>query len=415
MPAAREDETSSRREASEGFISGVAVQVLVLITGILAARILGEEGRGQQALIWIIALTVAQVGMFGLPLAITYESAKGTASVSRLLSHIRPLATLQGAVIVLVYATVTLLFLRDRLPWEAAAITILALPAMVWQAYGLALIQGRHEFRALHVLRITPAALYVVSLTTGVVLGASSLMLVMSCWSISYVVAAVATAAYVRRIDGRSLGSELDELPEVGKLARFGASGFLGSASPTETFKVDQLIVGLLLSTGDLALYVTALAFCNFPRLLVQAQGLVAYARIAAESDPAARRHLMVRHTMGATAIAAAVSAVLALLAGPLIDLTFGPEFSGATTITQILLGGTVILCARRMLSECMRGMGAPGAGSVAEIVSLTALIPALVVFVPPYGLEGFALGMIVSYLAGLLVLLRSASRAQHE
>lgn len=411
FPVATEDGPSNRQEASEGFLSGIAVQFLILVTGILAARILGEEGRGQQALIWIVALTVAQVGMFGLPLAITYESAKGTASFDRLLAHIRPLVVIQAAAIVLVYAVVALLLLHDRIPWEAAAITLFALPAMVWQAYGLALIQGRRSFRALHVLRILPAALYVVSLTVGVLLGGGSLLLVMGCWSMSYVVAAVATSAYIRRMDGEPLSSELDELPEVGKLARFGASGFLGSSSPTETFKVDQLMVGLLLSTSDLALYVTALAFCNLPRLLTQAQGLVAYAHVAAEHDPAEQHRLMIRHTIGGTAIAAVVSGILALLAGPLIDLTFGPDFSEATVITQILLGGTVLLCARRMLSECMRGTGAPGAGSIAEIVSLVALVPAFLIFVPPFGLEGFALGMVVSYLAGFIVLLRSAVR----
>jgi len=415
FPAATEAGPSNRQEASEGFLSGIVVQFLILVTGILAARILGEEGRGQQALIWIVALTIAQVGMFGLPLAITYESAKGSASFNRLLRHIRPLVLVQAATIVLVYLFVALLLLQHHIPWEAAAITVFALPAMVWQAYGLALIQGRRSFRALHVLRILPAALYVVSLTIGVLLGGSRLLLVMGCWSMSYVVAAVATSIYVRRTDGQALSTELDELPEVGKLARFGVSGFLGSTSPTETFKVDQLMVGLLLSTDDLALYVTALAFCNFPRLLTQAQGLVAYARVAGETDPAEQRRLTFRYTVSGTAIAAVVSAVLALLAGPLIDLTFGPAFSEAKVITQVLLGGTVILCARRMLSECLRGAGAPGAGSIAEIVSLVALVPALLIFVPPFGLEGFALGMVVSYLAGFFVLLRSAIKVARD
>ncbi len=386
--------------------------MLVLITGILAARILGEEGRGQQALIWIIALTVAQVGMFGLPLAITYESAKGTASLNRFLRHIRPWVIAQAAAIVAIYSVVALLFLQGRIPWEPAAITIFALPAMVWQSYGIALLQGRHHFRSMHVLRILPAALYVTSLGIGVLLGGRSLTLVMGCWTLSYAVSACATSIRVRQIDRRSIEDELVELPEVGRMARFGATGFLGSASPTETFRIDQLLVGLLLSTSDLALYVTALAFCNLPRFLTQAQSLVAYARIAGEADPAEQRRLMVRHTATGTAIAAVVAGVLALAAGPLIDLTFGPEFSGARVITQTLLGGTVILCARRMLSECLRGMGAPGAGSVAEIVSLVALVPALAICVPPFGLEGFALGITVSYLAGFLSLLRSAGRA---
>lgn len=396
---------TGRQEAYESFLSGVAVQGLLLITGILAARILGEEGRGQQALIWIVALTAVQVGMLGLPVALTYEVAKGRATVQQLLKHITSIAFAQIALVVISYSALMVLVFDDRVPLSAAVVTIAALPAMVWQTYGLALVQGKHRFRALHVLRLLPSTFYAVGLGAGAIFLGGSVLMVMSTWTLAYLIAAVITQLYVRRISDEGIGASV-VLPEKGKMVRFGAVGFLGASSPMETFRVDQLAVGIILTTGDLALYTTALAFCNLPRFLNQALALVAYARIAGSKRLEERRKLLRRYTFVGVSVAIVVSLPLVVFAGPLIELTFGPDFSGAVQTTQILLGATVILCARRILSDCLRGFGLPGAGSVAEIASLVSLVPAILLLVPRLGLEGFAFAMAVSYTVGLAVLM---------
>lgn len=371
---------------------------------------LGEDGRGEQALIWIVALTAVQIGMLGLPLALTYEVAKGQLTTKQLLNHFTSIAAAQIGLVVLAYTTVMVLAFSDRVPVSAALVTIAALPAMIWQAYGLALIQGRHHFRALHVLRIMPSALYAVGLGVSAVFSDGSVFLVMATWTGAYVITAAITQFYIHQI-GRVEVDKEHQLPGRRALVRFGAAGFLGASSPMETFRVDQLAVGVILTTGDLALYTTALAFCNLPRFLTQSLGLVAYARLAATTPSANRQRMLIRYTLLGVAMAVVVSIPLALFTEPLIELTFGPDFTGAVLTTQILLGATIILCARRMLSDCLRGVGLPSAGSVSEVASLVSLVPAIIVLVPTLGLEGFSLAMVISYAIGLVVLLAYLSR----
>lgn len=392
-----------RQEVYESFVSGLVLQLLLLITGIIAARILGELGRGQQSLIWVIALITTQVAMFGLPLALTFEAARGRSTAKRLLSHIAPLAAAQIAGTLLIYLLVVMLVVGGKVPQSAALVTVVALPAMIWQSYCLALIQGHHAFRALHFFRILPSALYVIGLVTILLFHGDSVFLVMMAWTSTYVIAAVATQTYTWRLEAREPGLER-QLPQRTKLVRFGAAGFLGSSAPLEVFRVDQLMVGLILKPSDLALYTTALAICNLPRFLTQALGMNAYAKIAAQTSDRMRWRLARRYTVAGIGVAVAVSVPLAAFAGPLINLTFGPEFIGAAEITQTLLVATVILCARRILSDCLRGIGLPGAGSMAEVASLISLAPAAAILVSAYGLEGFALAMIVSYAVGLSV-----------
>lgn len=399
----------SRQEILESFLSGIVLQFLLLVSGIIAARALGEEGRGQQALILIVALTASQVALFGLPLALTYEAAKGQRLARSWLAHIAPVALAQTVLVLTVYVVVMFWIFSDRVPLAAAIITIPTLPAVLWQAYGLAVLQGHHQFRALHFFRLTPPAMYTFGLVGVHAIFEDNLFAVMAVWSLSNIVGAVSTQAYISytgRQASEKLGALEVELPNRTGMARFGVTAFLGASSPLEVFRVDQLAVGAILTTADLALYTTALAFCNFPRFLTLALGLTAYARISALKAPGQRNRMVAKYAVVGTAVAIGVSAPLAIFAGPLINLTFGPEFAAATTVTQVLLGATVLLCSRRILSDCLRGAGLPGAGSVAEITSLIVLVPATLLFVPTEGLTGFAYAMVASYLSGLLAIL---------
>lgn len=403
--------SAGRREAAEGLLSGLYLQGLLLITGILAARLLGPDERGQLALLWIVVLTIVQVGMAGFPLALTFEIAQGVAA-RRVLRIAYPVAASQLAVAILVYGLAAVTVLDGSVPWLPIVLTAAILPAWLAQGYALAALQGMKSFRALQVLRMLAPTLYTALLVGGIAAGETSLEYVTGAWVVAYSISGVITLAALQRLLPESREeSSGDHGPSVKGMARFGLAGFLGSVSPTETFRVDQLIVGLVLSTTDLGLYVAALAFCNLPRFLAQGLGLVAYPRVAAETEPERQRSLVWRFTAIGTLAAVLVAAPVVALAEPLMSFAFGDAFASAAPTMQILVGGTVFLCARRLLSDGLRGAGAPGAGSWAEGLSLVALVPALLVFVPPYGLEGVALALALTYLLSLVYLLVAVNR----
>ncbi|UUY02900.1 oligosaccharide flippase family protein [Svornostia abyssi] len=398
-----------RREALDSLASSVVLQGLVLVSGVIAARILGPTDRGLLALLWVVALSITQFGTFGVPQAVTYELARGGATVAVLarrawwivLGQAVGLTAIQGL------ALLTLTTSED-MPATPALISLAVLPAMVAHLYALGVVQGLKRFRMLHVCRLLPSAAYTSVLVVGVVAGARSLEFVTAAWVISYAASAAVTVscAFLATRAGPTGRGGLASDVRARTLVSFGAAGLLGTVSPTETFRVDQLIVGVVLSPAELGLYVSALAFCNLPRFLAQGLGLVAYPRLAETDDPLVQRRLLWRYTALGTAAAAVVAIPLSVFAEPLIRLTFGREFVGAASVAQILLAGTVVLCARRVMSDCLRGVGAPSAGSYAEAFSWVWLIPALVVLVPPYGVDGVALALAISYVlsAGLLI-----------
>ena len=83
----------------------------------------------------------------------------------------------------------------------------------------------------------------------------------------------------------------------------FGLRSLFGSSSPFETFRLDQLLVGLVLTPVALGYYVVALAFTNLTRFLGQSIGMVTYPRIAAATDRSSQLRIL-RHdfALGASA-----------------------------------------------------------------------------------------------------------------
>lgn len=396
--------------------TAVATQGFVLVTGILAARLLGPTDRGHLALVWTVTLMLTQLGTLGLPLAVTYEIAGARATANSLLRDIGGSVRRQIAWVTILHAIIVGgLVATTRTPVVAACLSIAVIPASFVQTFVIAALQGSQRFREYNWLRLVSVAVYAAVLTILAAVGAANLTTVTAAWVAGWLVAGMVTALAAKRVFIQDLASSMVAAASTKQLRRFGLRGLFGWVSPTETLRIDQLAVGLILSATSLGLYVAALAFTNLPRFLAQAVGNVAYPRVAAEPDSTLQRRLIWRYTALGTAIGSAVCGALAVAAAPLVHLAFGAAFAEAVGPMRILLFATALLCARRVLSEAMRGGGFVGATSRAELVSWLSLIPSLPIFGLTYGLNGVALVLCGAYSLSLGTLVWSMIGARYN
>jgi O-antigen/teichoic acid export membrane protein/O-antigen ligase len=386
--------------------AGAAGQVILIASGVLVARSLGPEDRGYLALLALLPVVLAQVASIGLPLAATYYIVRQSGSAGRIARALAVPALIQAAAACLVHFLVLITFFggEPRRVHIAGLIAIALVPSLLGQLYGLAILQGQQRFLAFNVLRLLPAALYAAGVLGAFLVGFDSLIEL----TIVFVAANAAGATLILIVSARGLSGNSGDAahPSRIEMARFGLRGFVGSMSPIESFRIDQAIVAVFLSPIALGLYVVAQAFVNLPRFAAQSVGMVTYPQVAAQPSDDAARRAMWRYFLFGLGVSAAVVAALQASVSWLIPVFFGDEFSGATTIAQILLFGAFFASARRVLSEGARGAGRPGLGTLAEAVSWAAMVPALVVGVPAFGVEGVALAMTVSWAVSLFVLL---------
>ena len=161
-----------------------AGQLLLVASGILVARALGVEGRGQLAVIVLVPSVLSQLGTLGVPLALTYFIAKDPEGGGRLLEISR--TSHLNQVVILTTAQVgffMMLVLDDEQTAMLAAIP--AMPALIAQQYGLAVLQGQRRFTLFNVFRVAPAALYALALTALFLLDDTALLQVVTAWTVT--------------------------------------------------------------------------------------------------------------------------------------------------------------------------------------------------------------------------------------
>jgi O-antigen/teichoic acid export membrane protein len=390
----------SRSSVAGSILAGVLGQGALVVSGLLVARILGTDDRGNLALFVLFPAVLAQIGSLGLPLATIYQISKDRPGAAGVVRAIWRIAAAQAAGLVLLhFAILAAVFWSDpHRVRDAALLTLVSVPATLAQLYGLAILQGQQRFIAFNVLRTLPAAAYAAAVLTLWLAGSGNLEHVTIAW-VATSVAVGATTLFLAcsRLTFRTVGRGAASLRGM---LRFGLRGLLGSSSPIEVFRLDQAVVGLFLSRGALGLYVVGLAFANLPRFIAQSVGYVAYPRIASRTDEREARTELWQFFWLAVVLAGAVVIVLELTVGRLIPFFVTSKFAGAVPITRILLAGALFLSARRVLTDGANGLGRPAYGTIAEVSSWIFLVPALAVFTPLLGAKGVALALTVS--AGL-------------
>lgn len=382
-----------------------------MISGVIVARMLGPENRGYLALLILVPLIVAQVGGLGVPLSLTYYIARDPSAGKAIWRSIRPVALFQAGLLAGVHCLVLWALLRDEPGYvvDAALVTVALVPATLAQEYGLAMLQGCGRFVAFNVIRLLSGVLYSAGLVLLLVLDADRLQEVAVTWTATLAGVSVVTMA----IATRGLGSAPDATaPTAREMISFGAKGLLGSNSPIEYYRLDQAVVGLFLTPAALGVYAVALSFTNLPRFVSSAVGMVAYPHVAGQSDPAEGRRKLWRFFFVTVAACLAIVVVLELSAGFLVPFFFGDEFADSVPLVRILLVAALLLAARRILADGARGLGLPGLGTVAELVSIIVLVPAVAVFLPLWGVEGVAVAMVAAALASLPVILIGLARS---
>jgi O-antigen/teichoic acid export membrane protein len=354
----------------------------------------------------LVPSALGLLGTLGLPLAVTFEVATDPIRGRLVVRALRRWIVLQ-AVALTAIQTLVLAFVLDPgdRPELLAASPIMA--ALVVQQYGLAILQGLHRFRAFNCARIAPATLYALGLGALAIAGHASLLAIVLMWTAVNVAVAVPLLLVLVGY-ASSGGVDVDRLRG---LVGFGLRAGLGTYPPSDVFRVDQVVVALMLPRSDLGLYVVALAFTNLPRFISQSLGMVALPAAAAAHRLGHGRDLTRLYLGLLLATAGTVVVALEFSVGRLVPLLFGNEFGAAVPTTRILLLAALALATRRVLSDLAQGAGSPGIGALAEGGYMLVALPALPLAAAAAGIEGIAVAVALGSVASLLVLLVAVHR----
>ncbi|MCX6408365.1 MAG: oligosaccharide flippase family protein [Propionibacteriales bacterium] len=399
---------------------GFVVQGLLTVTGIISARLLGVEGRGELALVVALSAMAAQLTLGGsLPNAVTARlAARGLTARGGVGHLVRPWTVLAVAVALPFGVLFAVLHGEVGDPgvwWLGAAVVALALLNMGYRLVLAGLLGEAAPMPRIALATLLPQTLVTLVMAVMFVAVDRTTPLVLSgvmigAFTVGMVVSVGLLAARPVDADERLDG------PDLWRLTR---ATYVGSIGPIDGLALDRTLVGAIMGTVALGLYSAAAALASLPGMMGTGIAAVLLPRIAAvQADPVQERVLVRRWVLGATAVLGALTVVLVLSADWIIVLAFGRAFESAVPVAHWLVAASGLLGLRRVLVAVLQGRDRGAVASRIELALTPVLVVAIVLAARADAVEAVGVAMLVTAVASvtaLTVALRLTSPARRR
>jgi hypothetical protein len=363
-------------------VAGVLTQLLATISGVLAARMVGVEGRGQVVMVATLGAMASQLTLGGsLPNAITKLLAeRGVVARDGLHGMVLrwvPWGLLAGAA-----AGGYMLFLE----WDVPGATKygLALAAVIMGIQGMAsrILMGAMLGEGTKPINIAmtgllPQAAVVAVVGTAMALGIR--------WNpvelLTVTIVCIGLVLVARlRVLARPTGRPENRLDRT-ELSQLARRTHIGSVGPIDGLALDRTLVGTLLGNVQLGLYSVAFALGGLTSIFGLCLGMVALPRVSVlQAHPRDEAQYVKRWLLFSVALLGLVVVGMQVVLVPVIRLTFGPDFLGATECARWMIVASGFLGLRRVLIAVLQGRGRGGFASIAELALTPVMVAGIVV-----------------------------------
>ena len=171
--------------------------------------------------------------------------------------------------------------------------------------------------------------------------------------------------------------------------------------------QIDQVLVIALLSASNVGVYVVAL---NASRVLTLLTASVVTVLLPSASglDKEGAVEIVTRSARISTAIAATLGLALVAVYPVIFPLFYGRAFSQAVSVAQLLTLEAVLFGAVDVLAQAFMALGRPGFVTALQSIGLMIVFPAMLLFLPHFGLLGAAMALLTSTTVRLIFVLWS-------
>ena len=387
---------STRRALSLSLRTTFLAQFLLAVSGIMLARVLGVEARGEIAAAMLWPTVIAAVGTLGLTESLTFHVAREPGNAGRLIGSGLVLAAVQSVVFTAISLAVIPLVLDHQGPDVVTdgLIYTAYLPLVTFGVVFIGALNGLHRYAAFSAVRISIFALMVASqvvlLLTDSTTVRSLVIAFVGCQAAMTLLAAI----LLYRAHPGSLGADR---AAIRRLFGYGVRSNTGTSATFLNQRLDQLVISAFMTASQLGLYAVAVTLTQVAGLVGNA---VAYATLpnVASLEPGPERTRLARRLIGFTTVLSAALALPVILFSPLIiDILFGSDFSAADNVARLLAVGAIVFSTARAVEAVLRAVGRPLAAGLGELIALAATAAGLAVMLPLFGIIGAAATSVIA------------------
>ena len=390
------------------FLTSLAIQGCGLVTGILTARILGPQGRGELATVLLWPVILSNLALLGC----NWSLARAVASYPQGESDQMCSAVVLGFATSCLFSAFGYFLLPRVLPADRihllplARICLFLIPLDVFNQILLAIEHGRMRWRRFNVVRVSYFLFY---LTLVVVIWSGHLAEVR--WFLWAFLASQCLAVLVRLwVQRKAFVNGRAHLSECLRLLFSGFPFWGATAGNLLTLQIDTILVVSLMSAEAAGIYVVASAFSNAQFSIGDALGITSFAALSNEKAITNQKKILTETFRQSTLLSAGLALLLSCLIPFLVLLFFGNAFKQAVRPAVILSLAAALTASGNILNQGLRGAGRPFAGLTSQLVGSGVLVLAAATLLKPFGLMGIAWAVGLSACVQIMILIAYAA-----
>jgi O-antigen/teichoic acid export membrane protein len=375
---------------SNGLMLGINV-----LTGVVTARYLGPQGRGELAAIMLWPQLLGYAFALALPSAVLYHAKKDPGQRRGIAAMALALSAVAGVLAVIVGESLLPALLQhataDTLRY-ARWLLVFAFPATVSTVL-IALLQLEGQFHFYNRVRYLPLVLTLAALTLLALGGAlTPLRAALAYFLPGVLVFAWAIVWVTRHIRPSRSGARASLRPLMGYAAR----AYGGEAANTLMSQLDKVFLVNLLSTAAFGVYVVVFNLSRIITVLASAIAPVLLPKSAGRS--AQDVTLMTARVLAVSTPVLLVPALGFMLTGSvLLRWVYGADFAIGVWALNGLIIEAVIASVATVLTQPYLALNRPGVITVIQATSLPVLALSMWLLVPGWGTNGAALALLIS------------------
>jgi O-antigen/teichoic acid export membrane protein len=406
-----EPETDPVWARTQAFTFGFSTLTLLVnvLTGVLIARALGTDGRGELTAILTLPATIGWIFAMGSLQAVSYHHARHPEDGGRLIaSWLVMLLPLAAFAIVAGYLLLPALFAaQTHDARQLAQIYLLTIFSQLLAEVIVGVLLGDHDFFVYNLIRVAQPAL---ALFAFLFLWWIDAFTVGSALLTTFLVSLALMTVVALRVLSRH-GLARPSLSLMRSTLWYGVRAHGANVGGVVNARLDVLIIPAFIAASGVGLYAVAIAATSVIPIIA---GALSPLVLPAAARQGARGVATVIRSLHATiAVALVLAAGLALLAQPAVRLVYGSEFEGSVVPLRLLLPGTVLYAGASVLWSGLYAVNRPFTATVAQVAGAVVTVAGLLLFLESGGINAAAVVTTVAYtvvFVAALVLYRRAT-----
>lgn len=374
--------------------NGVVLLVNVL-TGVVTARYLGPQGRGEFAAIALWPPLLGYAFAFALPSAVLYHANRDPQRRRQIAGMAAVASAIAGVIAVIIGESVAPLLLHHAAPDTlryARWMMIFALPTTISTVL-VALLQLEGQFHFYNRLRYLPLLATLGGLVALALLHALTPLTAALAYFLPGIPVFASVIVWVRRHIRPTASGSLETLRP---LTSYAARAYGGEVAGTLLAQLDKVFLVNLLSTASFGIYVVVFNLSRIITTLAAAVAPVLLPKSAGRSV-----HDVTAMTGRVLAVATPLlilPAIGFILAGRLLlRWLYGADFTIGNWALCGLIVEAVISSVTLVMTQPYLAVNRPGVITVIQATSLPVLAVALWLLTPTWGINGAAIGLLIS------------------